>query len=176
MAKRNRGRRYRRSQFGDQEKGPVFFQHPFTGLPREKLVPALVEHAKLSRERYHSVLSEILDVLRSADPLQTITALAAFGLTTPVDSDGVGGSWLNNDRFSQSHVELIQALALALPAENWSHTPPNPSQIQKLFDLLPVLADAFAHQRMAIMGQNRSDEHKAVTMVQVVRSLPSNPG
>ena len=134
-------------------------------------MPALVEHAKLSRERYHSVLSEILDVLRSADPLQTITALAAFGLTTPVDSDGVGGSWLNNDRFSQSHVELIQALALALPAENWSHTPPNPSQIQKLFDLLPVLADAFAHQRMAIMGQNRSDEHKAVTMVQELLRL-----
>jgi hypothetical protein len=146
--------------------GPFYFKHPLTELPREKLIPALVEHAKASRARFQEHLGTILQTLRSAEPLQTITTLAVFGLFGGLNDQGKHTQFLKKSRFGQAHVELVQALILTIPQADLAWVPPHPSVIQQLFDLLPQLGESFVHQRMVVMEQERSDQQKSLTLIQ----------
>ncbi len=146
--------------------GPVFFEHPFARVPRERLIPILVEHAKRSKSRFRECVNETLAILSSNDPLQTITMLAVYGLFGGIASDGTITAFSKDGGFSQAHVELVQALALTLPSECFGSGPPHAATIQKLFELLPSLSKSFAHQRMAVMEEDRPAEQKAVTLIQ----------
>jgi len=164
--KRKKGRKRRASPKKKPQGGAFFFKDPFSQIPRERLMPALVEHAKASKQKFQETLDSICTVLRSNEPLQVITTLAVFGLSTGMADDGKLTSLSKNNRISQAHVELVQALSLTIPATEIQNSPPNGHAIQQLFDLLPKLGDSFVHQRMIVLEQERSDEQKAITLVQ----------
>lgn len=144
----------------------VFMKHPFSKLPREAVLKGLVEIGKTHRDEFPSRLNAVEAVLRSTDPLLTISMLATYGLWGSVDDSGHVSSGYKEEEFNQSHVELAQALCLRIPRTGCSQEFPKPDTIQKMFDLLPELGEAFHLRRFAQLQEERSEENRAVMLIQ----------
>jgi hypothetical protein len=54
---------------GKAPRGPFFVKDPLSDLPREKVIPGLIELGKASKARFHDSLNKTLAVLQSAEPL-----------------------------------------------------------------------------------------------------------
>jgi hypothetical protein len=166
MKKKSKPTKLRSLGESSPPKGPVFFQHPLSTIPREKLIPGLVEYAKTSASDFKTHLDAVVEILCKVEPLQAIASLATYGLFSSVGKDGERSRPKWQQRFGQSHVELVQALLLTIPATNLKINPPHPTDIQKLMDVLPELSESFAHRRMVIMEQERSEQQKAIIAFQ----------
>ena len=75
--RRKAGKRRPYSRHKNQ-RGPVLFKHPFADIPREQLIPALVEHAKTAKVNFQVNLDAVLGILRSYEPRQIIATLCRF--------------------------------------------------------------------------------------------------
>lgn len=146
--------------------GMVFMKHPFSILSREAVLKGLVEIGKTHKDEFPRRLEEIEIILRSVDPLLMISMLATYGLMGGVDGNGNISSGYKGDEFNQSHVELAQAFCLRIPFAECSRELPRPDTIQQLFDLLPELSKAFGMMRFVQLEQERSEENKAVLVIQ----------
>ena len=162
---RNRRKKRRAAKSRDREKGPVYFKHPFSNIPRESLLKGLAEIGNSAQERLKSDLQKIVDLMKSVDALQTVATLAVYGLFAGVTGAGETRR-LNKDRFNQANVEFIQAVSLQLPEQKTRLSPPHPDSIQMLFDTLPELAQAFSLQRLALVNEQAPNERKAVVFLQ----------
>lgn len=100
--------------------------HPFNGIDREKLHQALTAHGRKQASVFPDKVDAILDTLRRVFPPQVIATLAAYGLQQGVSYHGVVAR-SETEKLQQHHVELLQALALALPAEEWGSAPARPT-------------------------------------------------
>ncbi len=92
--------------------------------------------------------------------------LATYGLMGGVDNHGHVSSGYKGEKFNQSHVELAQALCLRVPFAKCSREFPSPDTIQQLFDLLPEVGKAYSMRRFVQLQEERSDENKAVMLIQ----------
>ena len=146
--------------------GMVFMKHPLSTLPREAVLKGLVEIGKTHQDEFPNRLAAVESVLRSSDPLLTISMLATYGLFGRVDDNGHVSAAYKGEEFNQSHVELAQALCLRIPPAERSQEFPNPDTIQQLFDLLPELGEAYRLRRFVQLQEERSDENKAVMLIQ----------
>ncbi len=144
----------------------VFMKHPLSTLPREAVLKGLVEMGKTHQDEFPRQLEEVETILRSVDPLLTISMLATYGLMGGVDDNGNVSSGYKGEEFNQSHVELAQALCLRVPFAECSREFPRPDTIQQLFDLLPEVGKAFGLMRFVQLQEERSDENKAVMAIQ----------
>lgn len=146
--------------------GPVFFEHPLSAIPREQALSGLAELGRTSQTQLATGLQEVVNILRSIEPLQTIATLAACGLTASVKSSGEMSPLYKDPRFGQAHVELAQAIALSLAIEGQPVRPPRPTEIQRLFDVLPDIGSAFGLQRLGRAQEDLSSEEKSVALLQ----------
>lgn len=146
--------------------GMVFMKHPFSTLPRESVLKGLIEIGKTHQDGFPNRLEAVETTLRSADPLLTISMLATYGLFGSVDDNGHISSGYKGEEFNQSHVELAQALCLRIPFAECSREFPKPDTIQQLFDLLPEVGEAYRLRRFVQLQEERSDENKAVMLIQ----------
>jgi hypothetical protein len=129
--------------------GPVLFKHPFSDISHEKLVAALSELGQTSKARFPETLQRVVDLVRQAEPLQTISMLAVYALFSGLTSGGKSKPIHSDPRFGQPDVELVQAISLRSLHPGATATPPDPSTIQALFDTLPDLSESFSFQRLA---------------------------
>lgn len=141
-------------------------KHPFSTLPREAVLKGLIEVGKTHQDEFPGRLGAVETILRSVDPLLTISMLATYGLMGSVDDSGHVSSGYKGEEFNQSHVELAQALCLRVPFAECSREFPKPDTIQQLFDLLPEVGKAFGLMRFVQLQEERSDENKAVMLIQ----------
>lgn len=144
----------------------VAVTYPFSTLPRESLIKGLIELGKIHQEEFSTTLTEIEELIRSIDPLHALSTLSVYGLFGSIDDKGNISKGYLGEKFNQSHVELIQALILRTPAATQLPPPAEPGAIQKLFDLLPVVAESFHLQRLVQMGKEQSQDKKAILLVQ----------
>lgn len=167
MTKRKRRKKEKRRSRGKRKlQGPVFFKDPLSDVPREELIPGLINVGKASEIRFHDSLQKTLTLLQSAEPLQTIATLTVYGLFSGITSTGKITPLHKDRRFGQPDVELVQALCLRLPYDAYCGTATNPATIQSLFDALPELGESFSLQRMVTMTEERSDQQKAISFLQ----------
>ncbi len=139
---------------------------PFSEVPREKLIEGLIALGKSQQEKFDINLAKVVDIIKSVDALQTIASLSMYGLFCGITEKGEFSSPLEDRQFNQAHVELVQAIALQVAADKRSLTPPHPQNIQQLFNTLPELGLAFALQRLAIMEKDKTEEQKAIILLQ----------
>jgi hypothetical protein len=152
----------RRNKLG----GMVFMKHPLSTMPREAVLKGLAAIGQTHQDEFPRRLEEVETILRSVDPLLTISMLATYGLMGSVDDNGNVSSGYKGEEFNQSHVELAQALCLRVPFAECSREFPRPDTIQQLFDLLPEVGRAFGLMRYVELQKERSDENKAVMVIQ----------
>lgn len=146
-------------------RGPVFVKHPFSGIPKDELQPALVAYAKKCASDFEHLLDGLLATLRASNPLEVLAILAAHGGRV-INEHGASRTVIKDSQFNQSHLELAQAFSLTIPQGDIVAEPPHPAAIQRLFDDLPRLAEAFTLKRMVVMEQERSSQEAAVQAVQ----------
>lgn len=151
---------------GAKPGGMVFMKHPFSTLPREVVLKGLIEIGKTHQDEFPSRLGAVETILHSVDPLLTLSMLATYGLMGSVDDTGHMRSGDTGEEFNQSHVELAQALCLRVPFAECSREFPKPDTIQQLFDQLPEVGEAYRLRRFVQLQGERSDENKAVMLIQ----------
>ncbi|MDW7746681.1 hypothetical protein [Halomonas sp.] len=114
----------------------------------EDFKKAVLEAAKKSVSDFPNTLKSLNGELRKSDPIGILATLSYYGLQAPVSqSEGVEQrSQLSG--ISQHHIELLQALVLAIPVEDWPKDPFTPDVIQRVVDTLPKVTETFFHQRI----------------------------
>src|SRR5438105_1843448 len=119
MQKKHRGRHRRRPV---EDTGPYVVRHPFSGIDHKIIREAVIEMAAAKQAAFPDLLKTLLDVFRRCFPPHILATLAAYGLMTGVSDEGVADRALT-DKIQQHHVELLQALLLTLPFDEWGREP-----------------------------------------------------
>ena len=88
-----------------------------------------------------AALPEIIELLkqrfRAHDPLDILATFTAYGLTTFVTKKGVADRNALKEILPY-HAELLQALLLTIPADEWGHHPITPDVMQTVFDAASI--------------------------------------
>lgn len=158
--------------------GPALFEHPFSGVDRDVLRAVLSEQGKKSAESFPQLLEKAKALLQARSPTAILAITACYGLQVGVTSKGVNSKSLAGDKIDQHHIEILQALALSLPADNWGADFALPEHIQEAFDVAKELSDAFHLRRhseiTAIKDQDelilRSIQERLRLHTQIVRN------
>lgn len=140
--------------------------HPFSRLDRTQLRGALIAHGREAAHEFSRHLVEVRTLLSRVHAPQALAMLASYGLVATVKEGGAQSRPFQGERFTQSHVELAQAIALQ---SDWSaeKPAPDPDDIQFLFDVLPELATNYAARRYVVLGEEHaSADEKALLALQ----------
>lgn len=103
--------------------------------------------AKHQAAAFPELMETLQTLLRAHYPPHLIAVVAGWGLRTPVGPQGVGRDSMITG-VSQHHAELLQSIALALPATEWGQAPAEMKDIQKTIDTTLGLAKSFVARRM----------------------------
>lgn len=143
--KKNNINRLRRIRHRKPEKPNIEFS-TFSIEPSEKLQAALIEEAKYNVAEFTNVLELVKNQFHQNDPMGIMASFATYTDFYMVKNDGTYKPLLKN--VQQHHSELLQAVLLTIPSEEWGLDPLTPGVMGTLFEALPKLSDTFFHQRV----------------------------
>ena len=178
MGKNNRKRRaekkrkVRKSRRGVSNKAntqiaPVLSEmpNPFEGMTKEDREALLTKVATKGREEVAQCFEDLINIIKTYEPLNLLSMLACYGLTVFISDDGVE-STESAEGLQQAHVELFQALVLSVPLDALGKQPVTPDVVQKVFDSLLQLMSSFSASRMQPVAPETSEADQAIGMVQ----------
>lgn len=139
--------------------------HPYSSMDPETLRAKLVAQGRESQRILPILCDRVLAILQCCYPPHLLAVLAMNGLQAPVDDHGVKSEGLLKG-ITQPHVELLQALILTLPLDQWGRRPAESREIQQLIDDLSALSDAFYHARYTTLTQATTVEERALLLLQ----------
>ena len=160
---RNRGQhtRGRRPKTSTVEFASVTIQ------PRndERSKAALLDTATRKVAEFPQMFELVREQFRVGCPL-VIMAVFANALMRNVGRKGVRQNPSSN--IQQYHGELLQAVLLTIPSDEWSTKPleSEPDVMQAVFDAVPKLSDTFFHERLLAAQKNTDEQKKAVMSLQ----------
>lgn len=109
-------------------------------------------------------LELLKDLLRRHDPLGIVASFAVYGLQTTVGPRGVSTTSLLKD-IQQHHAELLQAVMLTIPFDQWGKQPFTAEVMQTFFDTVPLVSETFLHQRLLAAEQTRDKQENTQGMI-----------
>lgn len=145
--------------------GPFLVSHPFSGISAKDLRPVLQSFGEQCASEFPKLFSSLEAILLRHDPIQILSSLTFYGLTAFIQEGSLHPKRYKDGRFLQSHVELVQAMALRHHYDGTSEYPPPPI-VQQLFDSLPKLGDLFNQRRLSSINQARTDKDHHVRILQ----------
>ena len=165
MKKKNkaRGRKTR----GCKAKEPAIDLSTFIVSPgdRDGFRAAIRETAANSVAEFPKALELVREQFRRCNPLAIMASFANYTLLRIGDSkDPHQGTTLNN--IQQYDAELLQAVLLSVPSEEWGKNPQTPGIMQIVFDIVPKLSETFFHQRVLAVPQTTDEQEKVVQFLQ----------
>ena len=143
-----------------------FAHHPLSLVNKEKLPALLNQIGASATERYKELLIEIREIMAGSEPLQILSTLASHGLTMSISKEGRQRKIMNDDNFSQQHVEQVQAISLTINPEDFKGGVVSPAAIQLLFDLLPELGNSYSLHRLSGTNNAKTEEEGAIDLMQ----------
>ena len=138
--------------------------HPFNGMNPEDLKAALVAYAAKQSEEFPKLLQETFDLLKRKYPPLLIAIVASYSLQAGVTDGGEIQTF--NTEIMQHHVEVLQALALTMTAEEWGTDPPTGEDVAAVMKTLKGLADAFHARRFSALEKEQDEQARAVLSMQ----------
>jgi hypothetical protein len=145
--------------------GPMRLQaHPLTGMDPEDVKAALLGLAEKQSEEFSKLLQTALDQLKQKYPPLLIAIVASYSLQAGVTDNGDIQAF--NADMMQHHVEVLQALALTLPAEEWGAEPATGEDVSAAMTTQKSLADAFYFRRFSILQNEQDEQARAVISMQ----------
>lgn len=125
---------------------------------------AVRKMASAGIDEFPKTLELVKEQFRRFSPPGVMALFATYAFTVGVDDSGNEQRALP-EHINQHHAELLQAILLTIPQEEWGQEAPSPEVMQVLIDNLPKLSDTFFHQRL-LEAEQTTDEQEAV-----IRSL-----
>ncbi|MBI5018454.1 MAG: hypothetical protein HZB55_23580 [Deltaproteobacteria bacterium] len=144
----------------------TFYRHPLSDIPREVILPRVLQMARDSATQFDVLLSEIRTILREVDPLSLLAQISYYGLTGSIDEKGKVTSWAAKSGFNQSHVELLQALSLQVPVTEFGNVPASTDVVERCLQTLPELGESFSSKRMIDLEKDLPEEQGAIRLLQ----------
>jgi hypothetical protein len=170
--KRNKAQKLRaiqqvRIKDANKSLGPVIseMQNPFAGLNEDERKQAIQEIAQKSEEVYQNSLAKIRNILQRYDPVLLMSIMARYGLSVGVGVDGIKKK---DSEFTihQSHIEILQSLALQTKPEDLQRQPFGPDVVQEAWDAVKNLMLARNYRDLAQSIEDDLEEEKAVRLLQ----------
>lgn len=116
----------------------------------------MAEAARAHVERLPELFASFQQLFRDYLPEGLLASVAHYGLQRGMKDDGSKTEIASG--IEQFHVELLQAVLLTLPYEEWATTPSLPAATQQAFDDLPKISSAFLAGRIvATEGREGGD-------------------
>jgi hypothetical protein len=137
-------------------------RHPFSNVEPAIIEAALLKMAESKIEKFPVLLDRTLEILKTSNPLLTLSIIANYGLQSVATSAGVAARTMMPD-IEQFHLELLQAIAMTLPIDQWGVKPTIPTDIQDAIEVLTELGSAF-HQRRFKAIEGEKDEQARVVL------------
>ena len=125
---------------------------------------SMLDAAQASVAAFPENLAAVKAVLRATAPEDVLATVAAYGLQESLGDGGQRKKMLPD--IHQHDYELLQALALTLPVEDWGTGVLTPDAVQAICDGMPKLSQAF-HMRRILEADRANEDDDAAT----VRSL-----
>ncbi len=129
-----------------------------------KFKAAMLAAAREAVDTFPKQLEAVKYELRRSPPPGALAAFVAYGLQAGLSKNGEQKSLLPN--VLQHHAELLQAIMLTIPPDEWGRSPLMPEIMQSLFDTVPPLSDTFFMQRF-LEGDAAQEDSEAL----LIRSL-----
>lgn len=133
--------------------GINFLVQPIARSDYEKHRADLIVNAAVMMSDFSELNSELLQLLRTVHPAHLIAILSHYGLLSPTSTGKRATEAPLMSGILQHHVELVQAYALHLRADEWGQQPASKEDIDRAPVLVPALATAF-HARRFLDAQN----------------------
>ena len=163
-----RGRKARgRKTRGYKPKEPASDLSTFIVSPedRDGFRAAIRETAANSVAEFPKALELVREQFRQCSPLAIMASFANYTLLRIGDiKDPHQGTTLNN--IQQYDAELLQAVLLSVPPEEWGKNPLTPGIMQIVFDIVPKLSETFFHQRVLAAPQTTDEQEEVVQFLQ----------
>lgn len=148
-----------------KDEGLQLASHPLNSANRELLLKAFKEHGRLATESIPTHLEKILKFLKTHEPLTLAATISQYGSMQGVGKKGPTGKRLYS-LIDQHHIEILQALILYLPSNEWGEAPAAGSITQAVIEEVVELSDAFSASRMAKMDEALASEQKLLLSIQ----------
>lgn len=133
--------------------------NPFEGIPRDRVDAVLMAIGRENRQIFAQSLAQLRADMRATDPVKLLSNLAVYGL---FHSEGHDPEVGEGQPHLQLHFELIQALALMDPLEEFAAAVAVPPQlVQAVFDGIKQLADAYRLKGLAVPAPPKTDEERS---------------
>ena len=130
---------------------------------------AVMAAARNSVDEFPATLKIVTDELRKSDPVGIVSTFAAYGLQTLVGREGANTKSVLKD-IQQHHAELLLALVMAIPVNEWRTDPFTPDIMGTVFETVPKIAETFLHQRiLAAEGVTDKQEFTVLSLQERIR-------
>lgn len=142
----------------------VFGEIKIDGDDHAEFKAAMTEAARKGIDEFPKLLVRISNLFQSTYPPNLLSTFAFYGCQGVMDDHGNRKSMTN--RILQHHVELLQALALMVPFEQWGGAPSTGEKMQVLFDTVPEISDTFMKMRIFAQEDETDLQKKAILLLQ----------
>ena len=123
-----------------------------------------------SQAKFPELLTALRGHLQGGYPPHIIATLSYYGLPSMVANDGILNRPPVRD-IHQHHVEILQALALTLPMEQWGNLPATPTVIQSIIDKTRGITEAFWTKRLiALKRDHDRQQHTELQLCERLRA------
>ncbi|HEV2567955.1 hypothetical protein [Sphingomonas sp.] len=137
---------------------------PDAGATRDRISQAARDHV----DRIPEMFASMQTLFRTHDPVGVIATIAFYALQRRIRPDG--SIAVLSHTLEQHEVELLQAIVLTVPQEEWPTAPSVPAAVQQVYDELPRLASAFLAQRIvAAKDMTKPQERTAAGILERIR-------
>jgi len=124
----------------------------------------LQKAAQANVDDFPKTLDKLKGLFRDREPTGILASAAMYNLWRFVDSQGVHQK--SRVHLDQHHIELLQAVLLMIPAEEWGAKPVTADVMQAVFEDMPKLAATFLHQRLLAADQAADAANKTILSLQ----------
>lgn len=134
----------------------------FDGLTPEEKHQQLLEAQVNAEQIFSKTTTKIAEILRASDPAQLLASYGFLFFAIQADSSSTQAPTVN-----QHHLELLQAMALRIPPEQWGRGGRVARQITEIIDLVNDNAQSFQFRRIAALADGTEKSRRAATLEQV---------
>ena len=151
-----------------EDDGLKLFRMPklFPGLSPKDIQKIMAQHGRDQEGEFHKALLTLANVLRRCDPYRLLAVLASHALSASVSEGGQILEGMLDSEVEQPDVELVQAMVLSIPFEELELLAFDPSDVQKVWDILPEVSKSLVLKRFAEVRRANTSEQKAQRLLQ----------
>ncbi len=165
---KSRGRKPKKQVAVQQRSTPnrmIFEKLDFgIGDRHEEFKHALLKSAREDVEKYPSLIEKLYGVLKQRWPENVLAKFAFYGTRAMINAKGETRSLTKG--IEQHHIELLQGIALTLPAAEWGKAPSTAEAMQTVFDIVPQITDTIFKRRLIDEADEVDDRRKALIALQ----------